>query len=940
MSDHDRLVDLFLQATPDARSDLVAAYREHLTLPCLEAFKARADGLLYQEPRRSLEIAEVTLWVASCISDPLAHAVARWARGNALTFLGRYEEALADYEEALADYEQAHALYARQQTVEPLPVARLQSNMVAVLKELGRYQEAIAMAALARRSLEPLGPTVYLAALEMNVGSICRLQGHYSDALDAYERGSRALQALDNRVQAARMDINRARVLVCMDRFDQAEPLLQAAHQVLSQEGQALPAARAQLNMATLHSRQGHHIQALQMYDRARTSFAALGADVDVAVADLYSTHDYLALNLLSEAAELAGRAHDTLQGHQMPRYVALAASNRGAAARKQGDLAHAIQDLTTAGAALAALGAAVEAALVDVERAGCLCEHGEWMEAAAVAQQAIDVLSAHHLELYVARARLVLAQAMHRSGDPGSGKQLYAQALGVLKEIPTLAWQAHDGLGQVAETEGQLRQAYTHYQHAIGCLETAEERLGLDEFRAGFIHDKLPVYQRAVRLALSLGDQEQAFDYAERSKNGVWRDVLLEDKPQNAGEQLTILRYKWHWLYSQLMRPDEEDGLRGGEIESRWAELHALELELARARREVGQPVGRHDTPALALVQQRLADRTLLLDYYCTDQAVSVFLIARSGVTAIDDLAPIADLDPLIQRWRFNLESVRLLSSAPDLLAEAREILHDLYRLLIEPLAPHLQASETLWIAPHDLLWMVPFDALWDGNRHLVERFTITHLPGILMTGLESDAYSLESDVYGGTSFKTPLVVGCSEKGQLSHAAQEAQDVCRLLEHAHLLLEAEATLARVREQSASCSLLHLATHGVFRTDAPLFSALHLADGWLTAHELEDWTLSRTALVTLSACETGMSARWGSDLLGLMRGFCRAGARRLVTSQWAVDDASTAELMALFYRWLGAGQPIAVALRTAQAAMRVRYEHPFYWAGFQFVELV
>jgi CHAT domain-containing protein len=62
-----------------------------------------------------------------------------------------------------------------------------------------------------------------------------------------------------------------------------------------------------------------------------------------------------------------------------------------------------------------------------------------------------------------------------------------------------------------------------------------------------------------------------------------------------------------------------------------------------------------------------------------------------------------------------------------------------------------------------------------------------------------------------------------------------------------------------------------------------------------------------------------------------------AGAPRLVTSLWQVDDKATGELMKLFYRGLLVEKlSPAAALQRAQLSMlkNPRWEAPFYWAGF------
>jgi CHAT domain-containing protein len=127
---------------------------------------------------------------------------------------------------------------------------------------------------------------------------------------------------------------------------------------------------------------------------------------------------------------------------------------------------------------------------------------------------------------------------------------------------------------------------------------------------------------------------------------------------------------------------------------------------------------------------------------------------------------------------------------------------------------------------------------------------------------------------------------------------------------------------------------VHLACHGQFRPDNPHFSAVRLADGWLTVRDAYSLDL-HCELVTLSACESGMSSVTpGDELLGLARGFLSAGAPALLVSLWTADDAATAALMQRFYARLVAGASPATALRVAQCEALRTTPHPYFWAPF------
>ena len=149
------------------------------------------------------------------------------------------------------------------------------------------------------------------------------------------------------------------------------------------------------------------------------------------------------------------------------------------------------------------------------------------------------------------------------------------------------------------------------------------------------------------------------------------------------------------------------------------------------------------------------------------------------------------------------------------------------------------------------------------------------------------------------------------------------------------LVLSGEAATEQAfRRHAPEADVIHLASHAVFRQDNPLFSAVRLADGWLSLYDLYGMRL-RAGLVTLSACETGVGdVLAGDELVGLARGFFQAGAAAVVVSLWAVNDASTARLMRRFYAHLESGRAVAAAMRLAQIEQRRELPHPYYWAPF------
>ena len=209
-----------------------------------------------------------------------------------------------------------------------------------------------------------------------------------------------------------------------------------------------------------------------------------------------------------------------------------------------------------------------------------------------------------------------------------------------------------------------------------------------------------------------------------------------------------------------------------------------------------------------------------------------------------------------------------------------------------------------------------------------------------------------------GTGQLKSALVFGDS-LGDLGYAREEARRVGSLFRSEIALKDwatKKALKGRLEATRGSIDVLHFACHGKFDTHEPLKSCVLLApdregvsrekrcieERDLTAQQILELEL-RTELVTLSACESGISERRaGDELIGLTRSLIYAGTPSVVVSLWSVDDESTGLLMEYFYHNLLFGfedtsLTKVEALRSAQKHvinLGGLLQHPFYWAPF------
>ena len=106
-------------------------------------------------------------------------------------------------------------------------------------------------------------------------------------------------------------------------------------------------------------------------------------------------------------------------------------------------------------------------------------------------------------------------------------------------------------------------------------------------------------------------------------------------------------------------------------------------------------------------------------------------------------------------------------------------------------------------------------------------------------------------------------------------------------------------------------------------------------DGILTAQEIAQLDLRGSELISLSACQTGLGDITHDGVIGLQRGFKRAGAQSLIVSLTKVNDRTTYEFMENFYKEYITSNEIKSAFNHSIRMMKAKYPtNPEYWRAF------
>jgi tetratricopeptide (TPR) repeat protein len=919
----------------------------------LAALKTEVDRLVGCDLKTATRLTERVEQLSELVGDPLARAFAEASRARLLHLLGHHGQASALYEKAVA------ALSAARMSKE---AAAIQKQQVDALTHAGRYDDALRVARAARRALRAAEP-VQLAQLEANVGNVYYLLDRYKKALEHYDKARSILAVSGDETMRALVDGNRSNILTELDRPDEALALLEGAATAFDRAGQALYAAQTRFHMAYLHFLRGNYNTALAGYYEVRDRLGELGSLHLVAWCNLEIAEILLALNAFDDAAESAASARASFTELGMPYESARSALAHALALMGLGRFDEARSDLLGARESFASNRNSTFTALADTYLAELAIRGGDPAEAACRAASSLRTFARQELTNKAAYSRLLAARAAFSLGEMAKAARLARVALAAAEGTfsPAIAYQCHHLLGRVERGRRRNRPALENFRRAVEIVERMRGGIAADDFKATFLRDKVEVYEDAIAACLDEGSEplvEEALRLVESSKSRALADLLAryvrdagERARPGAGklraetrERLSKLIADLNWYSSQAGLEDEKGDQRKAETVGRYRR------ELARCERQITQLFRRLESegsefaeiqrmrPASASdLRGSLGEGETAIEYFTTGDEVSAFVATREGVRLARAIASKREVERGLAALRFQMEKFNygahyVEAHFGQLRRSVDDHLRRLHDQVFAPLEPML-GSEKLVVIPHGALHYVPFHALRDEAGYVVDRFEVSYSPSAAVLKLCRGRRRSEDPDIKSQVTKSMVALGVVESGT-PNIEGEIETLGSIFPDAVRLTGERATRANLIEAAPSARFLHLASHGFFRRDNPMFSFLKLADSHLNFYSLLDLRLN-AEMVTLSACHTGVNTVFpGDELHGLMRGFLYAGAPSLVVSLWAVSDGSTAELMREMYSRIRAGATKRGALRRAQLAIKDVYGHPYYWAPF------
>lgn len=798
------------------------------------------------------------------------------------------------------------------------------------LRDLGHSQAGLGELRRALRSAQASGLSQREADVRASLGLTMALAGSTTRGMTHLDGAVRMAQG----VLAGRVLMRRADVLSILGRHTEALCDLNRAVAILHRHGDALWEARSRTHRGLILLATGQTRRADAEFVAAERQYELAGQEWEYATARhnrglvaAASGHVPEALEYLAEA----GRRYDQL-GTPMPDVaidrcaVLLSAGLATDAWAEADDAARRLGRAVPGSAKLAELlYSSATAALAD----------GDPPAARDRAEQAVRLFRRQHRERWTARTRLVLAQARQAGGDTSTS--VYRLACSVARQLEAIGADespvAHLLAGQLALHRGTPARAEAHLAAAarprqtgpaltrsrawlaqallwqlrgrepamlsacrrgLDVLAEHQQMLGASELRAAVTAHGRELAAMGQRAALRRGDGEQLLAWSERWRATV--QAVTRARPPRDGElaqELSALR--------EVSRQLDRDVVAGPQASALRRERTRLETAVrARVLRTPGATSARGRPFTLRPLLDAL-DGSTLVELAELDGILHAVTVSRSGIR-VHAVGRAADAAREVNFARFLLRRLadgRPVSSPAQALADAASLLE---ASLLGPAAAEL-GSDVVVVPPGRL----------------------NAIPWGLLPALQSRSVSVNPSAAAwlrAISTPEPASRAVTLVGGPGLDAAEAE-LALLAERypeATVLANGTATAGRVLTALDDSWLAHVAAHGTFRADNPLFSSLQLDDGPLTVYDLEGLSRAPHRLV-LSGCESGRAAPAGADeLLGLASSMMPMGTVGIVAAVVPVNDRITPGIMDSLHERVARGAGLPDALRLARLA--------------------
>ncbi|MER6287623.1 CHAT domain-containing protein [Streptomyces sviceus] len=720
--------------------------------------------------------------------------------------------------------------------------------------------------------------------------------GHHRAALEDVRRAVPVLRQADDVIWTARALTLRATVHLALGAVERADADFTAAEALWDTTGQEHDKADAVESRGLAAYRSGDIPAALRLLDEAQERYAKLGTPTFMLT--VRRCEVLMAAGLAPEAlaeADAAIKVLDGIGGQSTRKAELLLAAAR--AARHAGDAHTAIARADMAVRLFAGQRRTwweTHARLVLIEaRVAAGRGSGRLVaDAAAVADRLASFGAPAAPEASLLAGRIALGLGWRE--DARRHLEVAARSRHSGPPLARMTGWAAQALW--ARAVGSDRRVLEACRRGLDVLDAHRTTLGASELRARATAQGAELAGLAARTSLASGGPRRLLVWSER-----WRATVLSAPPTRPPADPALLSDLT--AFREIAARAEGARMEGRPVPTLEREQRRLEREIrSRTLHMRGDAPGdgyRFDPGRLL---ERLGDDVRLVELAVLDGRVQVLLCAQGRVRRFEG-GLLADAEREAEHVQAGLRRLAhpgAEARLPVVEAAGRR----LEELLLGPAAAHLGSGPVV-VVPPGRLHQVP----WALLPSLRER--------VFSVSPSASSWLRARETAPPPSGRQVLVRGPG----LATGGAEVPELAGRHGSATVLEYDDARVPRVLEELDGAALAHIAAHGTFRADSPLFSSLRMADGPLIVHDFERLDRSPYRII-LSCCDTARFASVGADeLLGLVTALLPLGTAGVVACSAPVNDEAVVPLMLALHKGLSAGASMAEALRDARASL-------------------
>lgn len=487
------------------------------------------------------------------------------------------------------------------------------------------------------------------------------------------------------------------------------------------------------------------------------------------------------------------------------------------------------------------------------------------------------------------------------------------------------------------------------HLTHALKTFNLADQLVDIIRAESTEYQSKLfwrekgaLLYATAVEVCYLLNKPEDAFYFMERNKALLLlEDITTEQAKEIAQLPKAMIQREYELKQAIFLAENELQNSNSGSQDT----LSTLKSTVYDTKRGYNAFVDSLSTafPEYAKIKKKvevLPYITFKEKFVSKDEVVLQYILNDEQGYGLMTSTNKTRFFKLEDANLINEDLVLLYSQLTDMtsnrekMASYAELSNSIFQKLVPEEVYDEINGKKLTIISDYILQQIPFESFVvdkEKVRYLIEDVEIRYAYSMSYLDAKEEINQNPEKEFLGLA---PVQFASLGLPDLAFSGAEISEVNKIYD-GRIALNKEATKSSLLADLNGYKIVHLSTHADVGEDGNPWIAF--SDEKLFLNEIYA-NKNQAEMVVLSGCNTSLGElKKGEGAMSLARGFFHSGAKSVVSSLWTINDKTSKDLMAGFYKALDQGMTKSAALRKAKIDYIEQYRgttvSPSFWAA-------